>query len=124
MNHWDNFIIITGKIGYVDDEDDIYEILLSSGDSGKYDCKSVFVVNIFSEILEDMIVYAKGNEITVIGCPVTDERCRITIYPDAIIVEDKLINKKKIYYPQDNDEEFSIKVLEDRFNEIKKLLSD
>ena len=66
-----------------------------------------------------MIFYAKGNEITVIGCPVTDERCRITIYPDAIIVEDKLINKKKIYYPQDNDEEFSIKVLEDRFNEIR-----
>ena len=42
-----------------------------------------------------MIFYAKGNEITVIGCPVTDERCRITIYPDAIIVEDKLINKKR-----------------------------
>lgn len=121
MDHWDNIIIVTGKIGYIDDEEDIYEILLSSGDD---DSKSVFVVKIFSELLEDMLFYAKGNDITIIGHPITDERCRITIFPDAIIIEDRPLKKKKIYFAEDNDEEFEIEVLEQCFTKIKMLLSD
>lgn len=121
MEHWDNFIIVTGKIGYIDDEKDIYEILLSSGDD---DSKSVFVVKIFSELLENMMFYATGNDITIIGHPITDERCRITIFPHAIIIEDKQLKKKKIYFAEDNDEEEEIEYLEDLLKKIKMLLSD